>query len=120
MGRLHAGRAVPGDYGKSPADVPLRHLGRVKDGAADLPGIEHIPEADLLIVFARRLKLPPEQMQVIRRHWDSGKPIVGIRTASHAFSNEDNAVLDRQVLGGNYQGHCGDEPVVVGVAEDET
>jgi type 1 glutamine amidotransferase len=88
----------------------------VKDGATDLPGIEHIPAADLLVVFARRMKLPEEQMQVIRRHWERGKPIVGIRTASHAFSNEDNAVFDRQVLGGNYQGHYGNEPVVVGVA----
>ncbi|MEQ8784816.1 MAG: ThuA domain-containing protein [Pirellulaceae bacterium] len=89
----------------------------VKDGAKDLPGIKHLPEADLLIVFARRMKLPTEQMQVVRRHWESGKPVIGIRTASHAFGNEDNEVFDRRVLGGNYQGHFGADPVVVRAAE---
>jgi len=85
----------------------------VSDGARDLPGLEHIPEADLLLVFARRMKLPEKQVAVIRRHWESGKPIVGIRTASHAFSREDNQVFDHEVLGGNYQGHFGSQPVNV-------
>jgi hypothetical protein len=85
----------------------------VKDGAKDLRGIEQIPKADLLIVFARRLKLPDEQIAVVRKHWESGKPVIGIRTASHAFSNEDNAIIDREVMGGNYQGHFGGDPVNV-------
>lgn len=85
----------------------------VKDGAKELPDADAIPKADLLIVFARRLKLPPEQMAVVRKHWESGKPVVGIRTASHAFENADNATFDRKVLGGNYQGHFGSEPVKV-------
>jgi type 1 glutamine amidotransferase len=89
----------------------------VKDGAKELPDADSIPQADLLIVFARRLKLPPEQMAIIRKHWEAGKPVVGIRTASHAFENADNAVFDRQVLGGNYQGHFGGEPVKVVAAE---
>lgn len=88
----------------------------VKDGAKDLPEIGSIPAADLLVVFARRMKLPEEQMAIIRKHWESGKPVVGIRTASHAFGKEDNAVFDRQVLGGNYTGHYGGDPVKVETA----
>ena len=89
----------------------------VQDGAKNLPGVEHIPNADLLIVFARRMKLPESQMAVIRKHWESGKPIVGVRTSSHAFSNEDNPIFDRRVMGGNYQGHFGAEDVQVSTAK---
>ena len=85
----------------------------VKDRAENLPGVEHVEQADLLLIFARRMKLPEEQMAVIRRHWDSGKPIVGIRTSSHAFGNEDNEIFDRRVMAGNYSGHFGNEPVAV-------
>jgi type 1 glutamine amidotransferase len=91
----------------------------VHDGAEDLPGIEHIPEADLLLVFARRMQLPEDQMDVIRRHWNQGKPVVGVRTASHAFRRSTNQTFDHDVLGGNYQGHFDDTPVqVANVAED--
>ena len=90
----------------------------VKDGAKDLPDIDKVPKADLLIVCARRMKLPEDQMAIIRKHWDSGKPVVGIRTASHAFGREDNAVFDRKVLGGNYTGQFGGDPVKVESTED--
>lgn len=89
----------------------------VKDGAQQLPEADKIPEADLLLVFARRMKLPEETMELIRAHWEAGKPVVGIRTSSHAFSNDDNAVFDLKVMGGNYKGHFGGEPVVVETTE---
>lgn len=85
----------------------------VQDRATNLPGIEHIPEADLLLIFTRRMELPDEQMQVIEAHWQDGKPIVGVRTASHAFREEANQVFDHEVMGGNYTGHFGDEDVDV-------
>ena len=91
----------------------------VHDGAEALPGIEHTPEADLLLVFARRMQLPEGQMDVIRRHWMQGKPIVGIRTASHAFRRSTNQVFDHEVLGGNYQGHFDDLPAQVQNATDD-
>jgi type 1 glutamine amidotransferase len=83
----------------------------VEDGAADLPGIEKIADADVLLVFARRLKLPEAQMKKVRAHWKADKAVVGIRTASHAFSRQENETFDRKVLGGNYTGHYGDTPV---------
>ncbi|HAC91436.1 MAG TPA: hypothetical protein DCF63_12525, partial [Planctomycetaceae bacterium] len=52
----------------------------------DFPGlIEVIPEADLLVVFVRRATPPIQQLDAIKRHWYSGKPLLGIRTANHAF-----------------------------------
>lgn len=88
------------------------------DGAKELENFESLKDADVMLVFARRLKLGDAQMKVIRAHWESGKPIVGLRTASHAFSNDDNKVFDLKVMGGNYKGHFGDEPVKVLTADD--
>ena len=83
------------------------------DKIEKLPNLEPLKNADLLIVFARRMNLPPEQMKLFHAHWNEGKPVMGIRTASHAFQKEDNAVFDLEVLGGHYNGHYGDEPVKV-------
>lgn len=87
----------------------------------DLPGIEVLKDADVLFLSVRRRVLPPEQMKIVRDFIESGKPVLGIRTASHAFSlrNEEPPEgyvawpeLDQEVLGGNYHGHHGNGPVV--------
>lgn len=69
-----------------------------------LDNLDALKTADLLVVFARRMDLPEQQMAIIRQHWDKGRPVVALRTASHAFQPADNAIFDRKVLGGNYQG----------------
>jgi type 1 glutamine amidotransferase len=69
-----------------------------------LDNLAALKSADLLVIFARRMDLPEEQMAIIRAHWEKGKPIVAMRTASHAFQPDDNAIFDRKVLGGNYRG----------------
>lgn len=68
-----------------------------------LPNLEQLKAADIMLIFMRRMDLPPEQMAMIRAHWEQGKPIVGLRTASHAFQKEDIAALSK-VLGGEYLG----------------
>ena len=83
------------------------------DGIEKLPNLEALAQADVMFVFARRMKLIEPQMKLVRAHWEKGKPIVGVRTASHAFQKADNEIFDRQVMGGNYQGHFSDEPVKV-------
>ena len=83
------------------------------DGIEKLPNLEALADADVMFVFARRMKLVEPQMKMIRAHWAAGKPIVGVRTASHAFQKADNEIFDRQVMGGNYLGHFSDEPVKV-------
>jgi type 1 glutamine amidotransferase len=80
-----------------------------KDKGDDLPGIEALDSADVMVLFTRRLTLPADQMAHVRKFIDAGKPLVGIRTASHAFENwqPDVKALDRDVLGGSYAGHYG-------------
>ena len=51
----------------------------------DLPGIEVLKDADVLILSARRRVLPKAQMEIVRGFIESGKPVVAVRTASHAF-----------------------------------
>lgn len=50
-----------------------------------LPGIEALADADLAVFFMRFLKLPDAEWQPIEDYLKSGKPVIGLRTASHAF-----------------------------------
>ena len=72
-----------------------------------------IKNADLLFLSARRRTPPKEMMALIRAHLRAGKPLVGIRTASHAFGadppdaqHEGWRTFDRDILGCSYQGKC--------------
>ena len=55
-------------------------------GAFYFPGLENVRQADLLVIFFRRRALSSAQLGLIRLHLEAGKPLVGIRTANHAFS----------------------------------
>ncbi|HEX3726589.1 MAG TPA: ThuA domain-containing protein [Pirellulales bacterium] len=68
-----------------------------------LPGLENLDQADVMLLFTRRLKLSGEQLERFKRYCLAGKPIVGVRTASHAIQSW--LELDKEVLGGNYHGH---------------
>jgi type 1 glutamine amidotransferase len=52
-----------------------------------LPGLEALASADLMILFTRFRELPDHQMRHLDAYIQSGKPIFGIRTATHAFRN---------------------------------
>lgn len=54
--------------------------------AYEFPGLEILDKADLVVVFARRLALPKKQLNLIKKFLKKGKPLVGIRTANHAFA----------------------------------
>ncbi|WP_165073894.1 PVC-type heme-binding CxxCH protein [Paludisphaera rhizosphaerae] len=79
----------------------------------DFPGVEALADADLLFISARRRAPTNEQLKLIKDYVASGKPVIGIRTASHAFNTKgkgpkDHAEwpqLDADVLGGNYADH---------------
>lgn len=86
-----------------------------EDAGDHLPEIDLLADADLLLVFTRRMTLPEDQLAYILRHVEDEKPVLGIRTASHAF--QGFLELDAQVFGGNYDGHGGDEPVRLYFAE---
>jgi type 1 glutamine amidotransferase len=61
-------------------------LGSGPHGAYRFTEIEKIKAADLLVVFSRRIALPHDQMNVIKEYLANGKPLIGIRTANHAFT----------------------------------
>lgn len=50
-----------------------------------ITGLDAVDSADLLVMFARFRKLPDDQLQRIVRYSESGKPMVGFRTATHTF-----------------------------------
>lgn len=52
----------------------------------NIPGLEALRKADLMILFTRRLELPDNQMKEIIDYTNSGRPIVALRTATHAFN----------------------------------
>lgn len=81
----------------------------------DLPALEQLEKTGVFIVFCRRFTLPKEQLELIKKYVLSGKPLIGIRTASHAF--QDWLEMDKLVLGGNYKNHYGDEPAEVSIVE---
>jgi type 1 glutamine amidotransferase len=70
-----------------------------------IPGLEQLEQADLLVIMIRRMVLPEEQLNRFKKYLDSGKPLIGLRTASHSFENWKE--FDAEVLGGNYQNHHG-------------
>jgi type 1 glutamine amidotransferase len=51
----------------------------------NIPGLEALDTADLMIMFLRFRELPDDQMKHIIDYTNSGKPIVGLRTSTHAF-----------------------------------
>jgi hypothetical protein len=55
----------------------------------NIPGLEALDEADLMIIFTRFRALPDSQMQYIADYLKAGKPVIGIRTATHAFNFKD-------------------------------
>jgi type 1 glutamine amidotransferase len=55
------------------------------DRLDNIPGLEALDSADLMVILTRFRDLPDEQMKHIVDYVESGKPVVGIRTATHAF-----------------------------------
>jgi type 1 glutamine amidotransferase len=89
----------------------------------NIPGLEALKTADLMIMFLRFRELPDEQMKYIIDYTNSGKPIIGLRTATHAFNyrknknslyakysfrdKQFNGGYGRQVLGETWINHYG-------------
>lgn len=99
---------------------PLGHQVTIIDGDKPQPHhfaglVEALKDADLLILFSRRRFPPKEQMAAIRAHLNMGKPLLGIRTANHAFIPKPKEVVDpslvpwpeftHDVLGGENTGY---------------
>jgi type 1 glutamine amidotransferase/nicotinamidase-related amidase len=129
---------IADDEYKTASTLPAfaaRHLARdyqtnfIFDRADDknaLTGLSTLKDADVLVVSARRRVFPKDQLDAVRQFVASGKGVVGLRTASHAFSPRGNEAVpeghdawpefDADVLGGHYVGHHGPGSSVVVVA----
>ena len=83
----------------------------------NIPGLEALDQADLLIIATRFRRLPQEQLRPIARFLRAGKPVIGLRTATHAFTGD--AVTDGivwrdfglNVLGETWVAHHGQHKV---------
>ena len=60
------------------------------DFQTNIPGMHFIGDADMVVCFLRFRELPDADMEHFVDYIEAGKPILGIRTATHAFRYKDN------------------------------
>lgn len=104
----------------------LNSIGEIEAGASNIPGLEVLKDADGMVIFARFLALPPEQMKHIDDYLNRAGPVVGLRTSTHGFKydkdrkndpyakycfrydgNDYRGGFGHQVLGQSWVGHYG-------------
>jgi hypothetical protein len=79
----------------------------------NIPGTEALDSADLLIIGTRFRQLPDDQLARFAKYLDAGKPVIGLRTATHAFSGAAKtgdfkwAEFGLQILGEKWVNHHG-------------
>ncbi len=56
----------------------------------NIEGLDILEDADMMVMYTRFRSLPDEQLQYITDFAESGKPMAGFRTATHAFSYGEN------------------------------
>ncbi len=97
--------------------------GFIRPGTSNIPGTDALKTADLMFIFTRFQDLPADQMQPIVDYLERGGPVIGLRTATHAFKipatspfykfdfsypKEDFKLgFGRQILGETWVGHLG-------------
>ncbi|MFP6673630.1 MAG: ThuA domain-containing protein [Pirellulaceae bacterium] len=97
--------------------------GVIKPGQSNVPGLEALETADLMVIFTRFQNWPEDQMQHFVSYLKRGAPIVGLRTATHGFKipsgsrfaeysngyggDEFRDGFGRQILGEKWAGHYG-------------
>ncbi|MFG0331957.1 MAG: ThuA domain-containing protein [Maioricimonas sp. JB049] len=96
--------------------------GEVKpDHQTNIPGLEALETADLMVLFTRFRNLPDEQMKYIDEYVNAGKPIIALRTSTHAFNIPDDGTyakyswrskewqggFGKQILGETWVSHHG-------------
>lgn len=105
----------------------------------NIPGLAALDDADLMIIATRFRDLPDDQMKHIVDYVESGRPVVGMRTATHAFNipkgktyakyswkysgGDYKQGFGRQVLGEtwiNHHGHHGHESTRGVVASEQS
>ena len=78
----------------------------------NIPGIEKLATADLMILLTRFRELPDKDMEHFTAYMKAGKPIIGIRTATHAFNytrNKDSKYAEFDFGNGSWKGGFGQQ-----------
>ena len=70
----------------------------------NIPGLVSLDSADMMVIFTRFRALPDEQMQHIDNYLKRGKPVMGIRTATHAFNFKKESTSYYKHYSNNYDG----------------
>lgn len=70
----------------------------------NIAGLEALETADMMIVFTRFRALPDHQMKFIDAYLKAGKPVIGIRTATHAFNFPKDSKSSFKHYSYNYKG----------------
>ncbi|TLP71938.1 ThuA domain-containing protein [Maribacter sp. ACAM166] len=70
----------------------------------NIPGLEALDSADMMVIFTRFRALPDEQMQHFESYLMAGKPLMGIRTATHAFNFGKEDITNFAHYGNGYKG----------------
>jgi hypothetical protein len=73
----------------------------------NIPGLEHLKTADLMVIFTRFRNLPDDQMKYVADFLYAGKPVVGLRTATHAFNNGGSKSYAKYSWGSKSDWHGG-------------
>lgn len=68
----------------------------------NIPGLHHLEAADMMVIFTRFRALPDDQMKYIDDFLKSGKPVLGIRTATHGFNFKEADIESNYMHYGNY------------------
>jgi hypothetical protein len=103
-----------------------KQSGEIDPNTVDnIPGMEAIDSADLVLMALRFRNLPDDQMKHFVDYIESGKPVLGMRTSTHAFNFDKNPAsayrkytwtnkdkdyekgFGRQVLGETWVNHHG-------------
>ena len=100
----------------------LDDAGFIEPGSSRMAGLEALETADLMVIAIRFQDFPEAEMQHIVDYLERGGPVLGLRTATHAFAIEDGPFakyswdyageeylngFGRQVLGETWVGHYG-------------
>lgn len=119
-----------------PRDIPYRFIQAKSDDRNSIdchvfPGLaEALKDADVLFVSVRRRYPPEKDMALLKRWVAEGKPVIGIRTSSHAFGEREKGQgyqapvghaawqdFDRDAFGVSYTGHVGGKTETLVFAE---
>ena len=70
----------------------------------NIPGLEALTSADMMVIFTRFRALPDSQMKYIDDYLKSGRPVMGIRTATHAFNFGNDSLSGYNHYSNGYSG----------------